>query len=81
MNIKVRLIGRYRDIAGKDEIELNVKGNTIWDVVNEFVKKHPLLKKDKKFIMVSRNKVYTTFEDKIEEGDVIMISPPVVSGG
>ena len=81
MNIKVRLIGRYKDIAGKDEIDLNINGNTVWDVIDEFVKKHPFLKKDKSFIMVSKNNVYTTFEDRVEDGDIIIISPPVVSGG
>jgi molybdopterin converting factor small subunit len=31
--------------------------------------------------MVSKNNTYTTFDEKIEDGDTITISPPVVSGG
>ncbi|UCD13448.1 MAG: MoaD/ThiS family protein [Thermoplasmatales archaeon] len=81
MKIKVRLFGRYRDITGKKELELVVNGNTIWHVVNVFVKQHPAIEKEKKFIMVSKNNTYTTFDETIEEGDTITISPPVVSGG
>ena len=81
MKIKVRLFGRYRDITGKKEFELVVNGDTIWHVVDAFVKQHPAIEKDKKFIMVSKNNTYTTFDEKIAEGDTVTISPPVVSGG
>ena len=81
MKIQVRLYGRYSEITGKKELELIVKGNTIWDVIDVFAKKYPEIEKDKKFIMVLKNNIYTSFEDKIEEGDTITISPPVVSGG
>lgn len=81
MKVKVRLFGRYGEIVGNKEIELIVNGNTLWDVVDKFVKKYPKIAKDKKFIMVLKNNTYTSFEEKIEEGDTITISPPVVSGG
>ena len=81
MKIQVKLYGRYSEITGKKELELIVKGNTIWDVIDVFAKKYPEIEKDKKFIMVLKNNIYTSFEDKIEEGDTITISPPVVSGG
>jgi MoaD family protein len=81
MKIKVKLYGRYSIVVGKKEFELELKGNTIWDVVNSFVKKYPTIAKDKKFMMVLRNNIFTTFEEKIEDGDTITISPPVVSGG
>ena len=81
MKIKIRLFGRYSEITGKKELDLLVKGNTIWDVVDVFTKKYPEIEKDRKFIMVLKNNTYTSFEDKIKEGDIITISPPVVSGG
>ena len=81
MKIKVRVYGRYKDIIGKEEIQLNVNGNTIWDVLNKFVKKYSAIEKDKKFIMVLKNNTYTSFDEEIEEGDILTISPPVVSGG
>ena len=81
MKVKIKLIGRYRDIIGNTELELEIKGDTIWHVIDVFVKRYPKIEKDKKFIMVTRNNVFTNFEAKIVDGDVITISPPVVSGG
>ncbi len=81
MKIKIRLFGRYRGITRKKELELVINGDTIWHVVNVLAKQHPAIEKDKKIIMVSKNNTYTTFDEKIEEGDIITISPPVVSGG
>jgi len=82
MNIKVKLIGRYKDIIGKPDIILKIEtGDTIWQVVDVLIKKYPILKKDKNFLMVSKNNTYTTVDQKIVDGDEIGISPPVVSGG
>jgi MoaD family protein len=82
MLVKVKLIGRYKDIAGKQELELEIlNGDTIWHVVDVFIKQYPKIEKDKKFIMVSKNNIYTTIDAKIMDGDEITLSPPVVSGG
>jgi MoaD family protein len=82
MLVKVKLIGRYKDIAGKQELELEIlNGDTIWHVVDVLIKQYPIIEKDKKFIMVSKNNVYTTIDAKIMDGDEITLSPPVVSGG
>jgi MoaD family protein len=82
MLIKVKLIGRYKDITGKQELELEIlNGDTIWHVVDVFIKQYPKIEKDKKFIMISKNNIYTTIDAKIMDGDEITLSPPVVSGG
>ena len=82
MNITVKLIGRYKEITGKTKLTLTIeKGDIIWDVVDEFIKRYPAIEKDKKFIMVSKNNIYTTIDAKIVDGDEITLSPPVVSGG
>ena len=82
MLIKVKLIGRYKDITGKQELELEIlNGDTIWHVVGVLIKQYPKIEKDKKFIMVSKNNIYTTIDAKIMDGDEITLSPPVVSGG
>ena len=82
MIVKVKLLGRYKDITGESEISLEVNsGDTIWDVVDVFIKKYPSFKKDKNLIMVSKNNTYTTLDAKFSKGDNITISPPVVSGG
>jgi len=82
MKITVRLFGRYKDITGKEQIKLDISaGNTLRDVVDTFVKQYPAIEKDKSRMMVSKNKMYASFDTTIIEGDEITLSPPVVSGG
>jgi len=82
MKITVKLFGRYKDIAGKDQIKLDISaGNTLRDVVDTFVKQYPATEKDKSRMMVSKNKMYASFDTTIIEGDEITLSPPIVSGG
>jgi molybdopterin converting factor small subunit len=82
MKIMVRVFGRYKDITKKDVIQLNIGGgNTLGDVIDSFVKQYPATEKDKSRMMVSKNKMYASFDTLITEGDEITLSPPVVSGG
>jgi len=82
MQITVRLIGRYKEIIGKKNINLTINaGDTIWNVVDDLVEKYPSIEKDRKFIMVLKNNIYTTLDSKVSDGDEITLSPPVVSGG
>ena len=82
MNITVNLIGRYKDIVGKPMVELEITtGDTIWHVVDAFIQKYPALEKDKKFMIISKNGVFTTVDVKVKKGDKITVAPPVVSGG
>jgi molybdopterin converting factor small subunit len=82
MKIMVRVFGRYKDITKKDVIQLNIgEGNTVGDVIDCFVKQYPATEKDKRRMMMSINKMYTSFDTVIAEGDEITLSPPVVSGG
>jgi molybdopterin converting factor small subunit len=82
MNITIKVYGRYKDITKKDTVQLEItKGDTIKHVVNAFVKQYPATEKDKTRMMVSKNKMYVSYETKITEKDEITLSPPVVSGG
>jgi MoaD family protein len=82
MKIMVRIFGRYKDITGKDQITLDISaGNTLRDVVDTFVKQYPATEKDKNRMMMSKNKMYASFDTTITDGDEITLSPPVVSGG
>jgi len=82
MKIMVRVFGRYKDITKKDVIQLNIgEGNTLGDVIDCFAKLYPVTEKDKSRMMVSKNKMYASFDTLITEGDEITLSPPVVSGG
>lgn len=82
MKITVRVFGRYKDIVGRDTVELNITtGNTLRDVIEIFIQLYPLTEKDKSRIMVTKNKMYASFDTPVSEEDVITLAPPVVSGG
>ncbi len=82
MKITVRVFGRYRDIIGKDYIIIDIiYGNTLRDVIDSFVKQYPATEIDKGRMMVAKNKVFSSYDTKINEGDEVTLCPPVVSGG
>ena len=82
MKIMVKVFGRYKDITGKDAIQLDIKdGNTLQDIVNAFVKQYPNVEKDKSRMMVTKNKMFASSDTIVTKKDEITLSPPVVSGG
>jgi molybdopterin converting factor small subunit len=82
MKIRVRLIGRYKTIAGQEFVELDLRERpTLRDVVDAFVSRYPLAEKDRKFMMVSKNSTFASSDTPLREGDEVAICPPVVSGG
>ena len=82
MKIMVKVFGRYKDITGKETIQLDITdGNTLQDIINAFIKKYPNLQKDKDRIMVTKNKMFASFNTTVTQDDEITLSPPVVSGG
>ena len=82
MKITVKVFGRYKDVIKKDKVQLEItEGDTLWYVVDAFVKQYPVTEKDKARMMVSKNKMYVSYDTRITEEDEITLSPPVVSGG
>jgi molybdopterin converting factor small subunit len=82
MKIIVKVFGRYKDISGKETIQLDIiDGNTLQDVINAFVKQYPAVQKDKNRMMVTKNKMFASFDTIVTQEDEITLSPPVVSGG
>jgi molybdopterin converting factor small subunit len=82
MKIEIKVFGRYKEIAGKDTIQLDITdGNTLRDIINAFVIRYPSVKNDKSRIMIMKNKILSPFDTSFTQGDEITLSPPVVSGG
>ncbi|HWR63660.1 MAG TPA: MoaD/ThiS family protein [Candidatus Thermoplasmatota archaeon] len=82
MKIIVKVFGRYKDISGKETIQLYITdGNTLQDVINAFVKQYPAVQQDKNRMMVTKNKIFASFDTIVTQEDEITLSPPVVSGG
>jgi len=82
MKVTVKLMGRYKDITGKDYIIFDIKnGDSLRDIVDLFVKQYPMTELDKRRMMVSKNNIYASYDTKINDGDEVTLCPPVVSGG
>ena len=82
MKITVKVLGRYKDFTGSETVQLDIAdGNTLQDVINVFVRQYPLAGKDKSRMMVTKNKMFASFDTAITKEDEITLSPPVVSGG
>jgi molybdopterin converting factor small subunit len=82
MKIMVKVFGRYKEITGKEIVKIDITdGNTLQDVINAFIKQYPTVQKDKNWMMVTKNKLLSSFDTTITQEDEITLSPPVVSGG
>ena len=82
MKVLVRFIGRYKEVTGVSDLELDVlSGDTMWSVLDMLIQRYPALEKDKKFMLISKNGVFATRDTMIMAGDQITVAPPVVSGG
>lgn len=82
MKIAVKLFGRYKTMTGKEFLPLEIEnGSTLQDIVDVFVKRYPDTEKDKKNMIVTRNKRFMSRDTQVTEHDEITIIPPVVSGG
>jgi molybdopterin synthase sulfur carrier subunit len=46
MKIKIKLLKPFSDIAGKGEVEIEPKGETVSDVLNDLCELYPELKKE-----------------------------------
>ncbi len=82
MKVTVKVMGRYKDITGKDYIIFDIKnGDSLRDIIDLFVKHYPKTELDKRRMMVSKNNIYVSYDTKINDGDEVTLIPPVVSGG
>lgn len=82
MKLSIKVFGRYKDITGKEIVQLTMtEGDTLQDIINEFVKRYPALLADKNRMMITKNKIFTSLNTTVTQDDEITLSPPVVSGG
>jgi molybdopterin converting factor subunit 1 len=79
--VTVRLFARLRELAGHDELRLEVAdGSTALDVWNGLAAEHPALAGYTKAISVAVNEEYARLTASVRDGDDIAFLPPV-SGG
>jgi len=81
MRVRIYFNGRYREMIGKQEETIDVDAETVEDVIIELVFKYPSLKKDRLRMMVLREGSNLSYDDQVAQDDILIIAPPLVSGG
>jgi MoaD family protein len=82
VKIKVKLFASYRDLAGKNDIELDLNpGSTVTTVLIQLKELFPKLSERLSAnTLIALNTEYASPTHPIQDGDEIAIFPPV-SGG
>ena len=82
MKIKVLYFAAVREIVGKDEEEIDLPSSiaTIGDLTAHLPTVHGSLAGRLSSVRLARNETFATKDERIEEGDVIALIPPVAGG-
>lgn len=81
MRIRILLFARLRDIAGRDELEREVRdGATLQDVWTSLAAEFPPLGRYTQAISAAVNEEYARMNTAVQDGDEVAFLPPV-SGG
>ena len=82
MNVTLLYFAAVRDLVGKDEekLELPSSVSTITDLAEHITKVHEPLAGRLSSVRFARNETFATNDERIEDGDVIALIPPVAGG-
>ena len=81
LQIKVRYYHRLRDMISKqDEVLYVDPGATAADLLTRVIASHPAVAQMRGSILFARNSAYISEEDRLRDGDIVDLMPPV-SGG
>ena len=82
MKIKVLYFAAVREIVGKDEEEMELPSSvaTIGDLSGHLPKVHASLAGRLTSVRLARTETFATHDERIEDGDVIALIPPVAGG-
>jgi molybdopterin synthase catalytic subunit/molybdopterin converting factor small subunit len=78
-DITVLVFGPLRERVGVSELHLD--GNTVQEVWEELVRRHPAASADAGSIRAARNLGYCEWDTAVQGGDTIAFIPPVAGGG
>lgn len=81
MRIKVRFFSSFGNLAGTNEVEVEISdGANLAQVVEEVLRRYPQLQQFRKYMIVSVNNRVADGGTRIKAGDVVGIMPPLGGG-
>jgi molybdopterin synthase catalytic subunit len=80
MKVRLLLFAQYRDLAGHDELELELPtGSTAFQLVQQ-LREDPRLHTIPAQPAIAINRTYASLSASLAEGDEIALIPPVAGG-
>ncbi len=81
MRVRVRLFARYREAAGREQLELDLpEGGTVESAWSAVAERHPELARYRPYTLFAVGQEYVPPEHRLSNGDELCLFPPV-SGG
>ena len=81
MRVRVRLFAVLRELAGRDDLEIDLPpAATAEDAWRRLISEEPALADRRASLAASVNRRYAPFDTALAEGDEVVFIPPV-SGG
>ena len=80
MRLTILYFAAVRDLVGTDEEAVEVHATTIAELGRELSRRHPLLSGRLGAVRFARNEAFATNDERLEDGDVIALIPPVAGG-
>ena len=82
MTLTVLYFAAVRDLVGKDEERVTVSSDvtTIAELARFLAKHHPSLEGRLRSVRFARNEVFASNDERLCDGDVIALIPPVAGG-
>ncbi len=81
MRVRVHLFARYREVAGKEQVDLDLpEGGTVETAWKAIVTLHPQLEQYRAFTLFAVGHDYVEPDHTLKPGDELLLFPPV-SGG
>jgi molybdopterin converting factor subunit 1 len=81
VRVRVHLFARYREVAGREQVDLEIpEGGTVQSAWSAVVERHPALAQYRPFTLFAVGHDYVEDDHRLKPGDELCLFPPV-SGG
>jgi sulfur-carrier protein len=81
VRVRVHLFARYREAAGREQVDLELsEGDTVEAAWSAVVARHPELAQYRPFTLFAVGHDYVEADHRLKPGDELLLFPPV-SGG